>query len=184
MSAVKVKADGLVIPPRDYDGSLEEKAQEAIYFPMKLTGLQSAPFDVNLYVFYGAWLNDRLNGFGYEHQKFLRRWRDYDSSKCKANAGKNRSNPKKDPYLVSFASKIPTLTKYFEKHHADERFYLTNIQARGLKPKKVRDWNNDLWLFPFYTDKSFVPFDAREGGVADFLRRYTCGSKSKRHYNL
>ncbi len=147
--------------------TFETGGRDGIYFPMKLTGLQNAPFDVNLYVFYGAWLNDRINGFGYEHRKFSRRWRDYDSRKCKPNAGKLWAKPKKDSYLVSYASKIANLTKFFAEHYPEDRFYLTNIQAYGLKPVKVREWTSDLWLFPYYTDESFVPYDAREGGVAE-----------------
>ena len=34
--------------------------RDGIYFPMKMTGLQSDPFDVNLYVFYRFWINDKL----------------------------------------------------------------------------------------------------------------------------
>ena len=30
----------------------------------------------------------------------------------------------------------------------------------------VRDWDNDLWMFPYYVDKKMVPYDAEEGGVA------------------
>jgi len=61
---------------------------------------------------------------------------------------------------------IPELTAYFQKRHAGERFYLTNIKAYRMKPADVRQWKNDLWMFPYYTDKSFVPYDARLGGVA------------------
>ena len=45
--------------------------RDGIYFPMKMTGLQAEPFDVNLYVFYKAWINDRLSKFGYEHRGFF-----------------------------------------------------------------------------------------------------------------
>ena len=50
--------------------------------------------------------------------------------------------------------------------HAGKRFYLTNITARGLKPRQVRNWDNDLWMFPYYTDRKMVPYDARPGGPA------------------
>jgi hypothetical protein len=36
----------------------------------------------------------------------------------------------------------------------------------GLKPEAVRQWSDDLWLFPYYVDKNFVPYDARPGGPA------------------
>jgi hypothetical protein len=93
-------------------------------------------------------------------------WRDYDSAECDANAGKTWSAPKSDPYLKSYLSKIPQLERFFQKRHPGKRFYLTNIMARDLKPKDVRDWDNDLWMFPYYTDKEMVPYDKREGGVA------------------
>jgi len=41
------------------------------------------------------------------------------------------------------------------------RFYLTNIMARGLRPEEVCDWTDDLWLYPYYTDPKFTPYDAR-----------------------
>ncbi len=146
--------------------TFETGGRDGIYFPMKMTGLQKDKFDVNLYVFYQAWLNDHINGYGYEHRGFDRRWRDYDSPQCEANAGKAWSAPKSDPYLKGYAGRIPELTRFFQKRHPGKRFYLTNIRALGLKPKDVREWDNDLWMFPYYTDKKMVPYDARKGGPA------------------
>ena len=146
--------------------TFETGGRDGIYFPMKMTGLQKEDFDVNLYVFYRAWLNDHLSGYGFEHRGFERRWRDFDSRSCKANAGKAWSAPKSDPYLEGYAGKIPGLTKYFQKRHPGARFYLTNIYAQGVRPGDVREWDNDLWLFPYYTDKKMVPYDARAGGAA------------------
>lgn len=140
--------------------------RDGIYFPMKLTGLQESPFDVNLYVFYGAWLNDHLNKFGYEHRGFTRKYRDWDSPECEANAGKSYSSPQNDPFLKSMAHRIPLLAALLQKLHPGERYYLTNIQARGLKPADVREWSDDLWLFPYYTNTSFVPYDVRDDGPA------------------
>lgn len=140
--------------------------RDGIYFPMKLTGLQSEPFDVNLYVLYRFWLNDALSKFGYEHRGFQLKFRDWDSPQCEANAGKAYSAPKTDPYLQGYARRIPTLTKFLQAHYPGERFYLTNIAAGNLKPERVREWSDDLWLFPYYTNRAMVPFDARPGGVA------------------
>ena len=140
--------------------------RDGIYFPMKMTGLQEKPFNINLYVFYGAWLNGKLNKYGYVHRGFSLRFRDWDSPKCKANAGKAWSAPQHDPYLRDMARRLPTVTELFQTLHPGERYYLTNIQAFGLKPDKVREWPNDLWLFPYYIDRGFVPFDARPGGPA------------------
>ena len=140
--------------------------KDGIYFPMKMTGLQSAPFDVNLYVFYPAWINDKLNRFGFIHRGFRLQYRDWDSPDCEPNAGKTWSSPSTDPFLAPYASFLPTVEKLFAKLYPGDRFYLTNLQAHGLAPVQVRHWSDDLWLFPYYTDTSFVPFDARPGGPA------------------
>ncbi len=140
--------------------------RDGVYFPMRLTGLQSSRFDVNLYVLYGKWLNDRLNGFGYAHRGFTLSWRDYDSPQCEPNAGKRWSDPGHDPYLASFAYLVPEVAKLCQKLHPGERYYLTNLKAFSLDPSHVRDWSDDLWLFPYYTDPKVVPHDARKDGPA------------------
>jgi len=140
--------------------------RDGIYYPMKMTGLQTQRFDVNLYVFYGAWLNDRLSKFGYIHRGFRLRYRDWDTRACKPNAGKTWSDPAGDPFLKSMASRLPTVTKLFQKLHPGQRYYLTNLQAGGLVPAEVRQWPDDLWLVPYYVNRRFVPFDARPGGPA------------------
>lgn len=140
--------------------------RDGIYFPMKLTGLQSEPFDVNLYVFYRAWLNDKLSQFGYQHRGFHRRYRDWDSPQCEPNGGKAYSLPAEDPFLNNLEHLLPTVTKLFQKLHPGAKYYLTNITASRLKPEDVRAWPDDLWLFPYYTDRSMIPYDARPGGPA------------------
>jgi len=45
-------------------------------------------------------------------------------------------------------------------------YSLTNIRAAGLKPSDVRRWADDLWVFPYYVDRKFVPYDARKDGPA------------------
>lgn len=146
--------------------TFETGGRDGIYFPMRITGLQKSTFDINLYVFYRAWLNDRLNGYGYEKQGFTRNFRDWDSAACKPNAGKTWSSPGVDPYLKGLKKTIPTVSKFFKKHHSGQRFYLTNIQAHGLKPRKVLKAKNDLWMFPYYTNTKIVPYDKRDGGPA------------------
>lgn len=146
--------------------TFETGGRDGIYFPMRITGLQTKPFDINLYVFYRAWINDRINAYGYERQGFQRNFRDWDSRACEPNAGKQWWQAKKDPYLRDYAKRLPTVTKFFKTHHSGARFYLTNIQAHGLRPKKVLAASNDLWLFPYYTNAKFTPFDKRDGGPA------------------
>ena len=133
---------------------------------MRITGLQKERFDVNLYVFYGAWLNDNLNKFGYTRRGFSLNHRDWDTNKCKPNAGKLWSDPGSDPYLRDLKGEIPTVSKFFRKHYNGQRFYLTNLQSHDAKPSSVRKWSNDLWMFPYYTNKKVVPFDKRDGGAA------------------
>jgi len=140
--------------------------RDGIYFPMKMTGLQSDRFDVNLYIFYKAWINDRLNKFGYVHRGFRLRHRDWDTKRCKPNTGKTWSAPKLDVYLKDQAGAIPTVTKLFQKLHPGARYYLTNIYASGLKPDDVRQWADDLWVFPYYVKRDFIPYDARTDGPA------------------
>ncbi|NNM28820.1 MAG: DUF2330 domain-containing protein [Akkermansiaceae bacterium] len=170
-SCIKVREVKLAEGVKDADlhplrFTFETGGRDGIYFPMRLTGLQKKPFDVNLYVFYGAWLNDALDRHGFEHRGFRLVHRDWDTPKCRPNAGKTWSNPRGDPYLRDLSGTIPTVTAYFQKRHPGRRFYLTNLQAYGLKPGNVRDWTNDLWMFPYYLDRKFVPYDARDGGPA------------------
>jgi hypothetical protein len=146
--------------------SFSTGGRDGVYFPMRLTGLQSGPFDVNLYVLHGKWLNDRLNRFGYAHRGFELVWRDFDGPECRPNAGKLWSDPPSDPYLRGFARHVPAVTRLVQKLHPGEPYYLTNIRAQGLRPADVRAWSDDLWLFPYYTDRRVVPLDARPGGPA------------------
>lgn len=146
--------------------SFKTGGRDGIFYPMRMTGLQTAPFNVNLYIFYGAWINDRLSRYGYVHRGFRLHYRDWDTRECKPNAGKTWSSPGDDPFLQSMAPRLPTMTKLFQKLHPGERYYLTNIQAHGLKPADVREWADDLWVFPYYTDREFTPYDARPGGPA------------------
>ncbi|MHC4601204.1 MAG: DUF2330 domain-containing protein, partial [Planctomycetota bacterium] len=138
--------------------------RDGIYFPMKMTGLQTAPFDVNLYVFYRFWINKDLNRFGFVHRDFHLAYRDWDSPACKPDDGKAWDTPEKDPFLKGIASRLPTVKAFFLKRHRGKHFYLTNIKAVQLEPGQVRNWDTDLWLFPHYKDKRFVPYDARRGG--------------------
>ena len=139
--------------------------RDGIYFPMKMTGLQSEPFHVNLYVFYRYWLNDKLNKYGYVHRGFHLNYRDMDSPNCVPDGGKAWSSPQNDPWLNRYDHHFPHVTKLFQKLHPGERYYLTNIRARDLKPDDVRDWSDDLWMFPYYSNQ-MTPYDARPEQVA------------------
>lgn len=146
--------------------SFDTGGRDGIYFPMKMTSLQTEPFDVNLYVFYRYWLNDKLSKYGYRHRGFDLKYRDWDTNRCLTNGGKAWSLPEEDPFLVNLATSVPTVTKFFQNRHPGKKYYLTNIQSKGLKPDDVRQWKDDLWLFPYYTNRAMVPYDARTGGPA------------------
>jgi hypothetical protein len=164
-ACIKVSSEALAseksIDSQPLRFTFETGGTDGIFFPMKLTGLQKDRFNVNLYIFYEAWLNDNLNEFGYKNRGMQLKYRDYDTQACKANAGKNYSVPEEDPFLKSAARKIPTVKKLFQKLYPGKRFYLTNIYANALDPAEVREWSDDLWLYPYYTDRSYVPLDAR-----------------------
>ena len=68
--------------------------------------------------------------------------------------------------MRGYAHLTPNVTKMFEKRHSGKRYYLTNVYAPGVKPAEVLAWKDALWMFPYYTNRNFVPYDAREGGVA------------------
>jgi len=140
--------------------------RDGIYFPMKMTGLQKSPFDVNLYIFCKSWINDKLSKYGYVHRGFRLRYRDWDTPADVPSGGKAYSAPDTDPFLKDQAQRLLTVARLFQKRHPGQKYYLTNIQARGLLPDDVRAWSDDLWLFPYYIDTEFVPFDARSGGPA------------------
>jgi hypothetical protein len=140
--------------------------RDAIYFPMRMTGLQSKPFAVNLYVFYRFWLNDERSRYGFVHRGFVLKYRDWDTPACTMNGGKTWGAPGSDPLLKDQAHLLNRVPAMLRRLHPGERYYLTNIQDGHLEPREVRQWKDDLWLFPYYTNRRFVPFDARPGGVA------------------
>ena len=49
---------------------------DSIYYPMRITGLQNEPFDINLYVFYRYWINYNNNELGVARRGFKLIYRD------------------------------------------------------------------------------------------------------------
>jgi hypothetical protein len=169
-ACVKVAPGAAAESGRPFDAhplrfTFETGGRDGIYFPMRLTGFQESPVSVNLYVFYGKWLNDSLNRYGYTARGFGRNHRDWDGPQCTPNAGKAWDAPATDPFLKPLAGLIPTVAATMARLHPGERFYLTNISAT-FSPAEIRGWIDDLWLFPYYVDRDHVPHDARPGGVA------------------
>ncbi|MEX2188588.1 MAG: DUF2330 domain-containing protein [Pirellulales bacterium] len=163
--AAKELAERKVVDLHPLRFTFKTGGRDGIYFPMRMTGLQSEPFDVNLYVFYRYWINERRGPFGYVHRGMELNYRDWDSPKCEPDGGKAWSAPETDPLLRDLADRVPTVAKFFQARYPGDRFYLTNIQAHGLRPADVRAWADDLWLFPAYRG-DLIPHDARSGGVA------------------
>jgi hypothetical protein len=129
--------------------TFETGGRDGIYFPMKLTGLQTDVFDVNLYVFSRRQLNARLNERGYEHRGFRYKYRGVEHFRTQSTF-------------------VPAFRAFLTEFYPAKRFYLTNLQATQLAPAAIREWKNDLWLFPLYSDPKFVPYDTRRGGPASF----------------
>ena len=163
---VKRESTGEALHPLRFE--FKTGGHDGIYFPMKMTGLQTEPFDINLYVFYKAWINKDLNKFGYAHHNFELKYRDHDTKECKANAGKSWSNPDGDPLLRRASHTIPNVKKLFSKLYPGERFYLTNIISKKVYPQDMRQWKDDLWLFPYYTNRSRTPTDVAAGIASGF----------------
>ena len=111
--------------------SFDTGGRDGIYFPMKMTSLQTEPFDVNLYVFYRYWLNDKLSKYGYRHRGFDLKYRDWDTNRCLTNGGRAWSLPEEDPFLVNLATSVPTVTKFFQNRHPGKKYYPPNIQSKG-----------------------------------------------------
>lgn len=140
--------------------SFKTGRDEGIYFPMKMTGLQSDPFVVNLYIFHRYWIDDKQSEAGYRHRGFRLDYRDWDTSRCESNAGKTYSDPESDPFLGSYSEQIPTVTRLFQKLHPGKRYYLTRIEGQ-FRPEEVRVWEDDLWLHTYRSRSSISPATAR-----------------------
>ncbi len=157
---------GIPVDFRTFRFSFKTGGRDGIYFPMKMSGLQEKPFEVNLYVFYKAWLNDHVSKFGHDNRGFLMRYRDWDTPTCTANAGKNYSDPEHDSFLAAHTNGLVTFSELCQRLHPGAPYYLTHLHSGTLDPQAVRSWSDDLWLFPNYVDPAFVPHDVRPSGPA------------------
>ncbi len=113
-----------------------EKQGEMVY-PLKVSVFQKAPLDVNLYVFADSMINIDYDENGVLTKGFLPRYRE----------GRSRRWSHRH---VEGVSPMLTTRRFFLRNYPHERFFLTNIQARGLKPADIRDWSEDLYIYPQY----------------------------------
>ena len=113
------------------------REEDAMVYPMKLSVFQRSPFDVNLYVFANSQINIDYDEKGVLTRGFSARYED-------------------DSYLMWSHSDIwedlPMLEvrRFFLTNYPRERFFLTNIQARQLDPAEIREWLDDLYIYPQY----------------------------------
>ena len=157
--------------------SFRTGGRDGVYFPMKLTSLQQERFHVNLYVFTSRPLNDRHGPFGFERRGFTSSFSDSwkrrplhsggpGATVSRAPGRPDWSDARRDPYLRDVADKIPTVTELFGESFPGERFIMTSVGARYIRPEDVRAWEGDLWLFPRFGSRRAIPLDFRPGGPA------------------
>jgi len=146
--------------------SFDTGGRDGVYFPMRLTGLQDEPFNVNLHIFHRYWLNDRVNGYGYLHRGLKMAHRDWDTARCQPSGGKSWSDPAGDSFLADAKHIVPSVTKLMQKRHPGRRFYLTTLKATRVLPADILEGRGDYWFFPFYTNPKMIPYDAQAGGPA------------------
>jgi hypothetical protein len=119
--------------------------EDAMVYPMKISGTQSAPMDVNLYVFSSSWINVDTDENGTLASGFDARYKEPDSH----DWSKSDNEPE--------ATQLVRVRQFFLKHHAGESFYLTNIHQERLDPAALRGWADDLYITSdYYTFASWL----------------------------
>jgi hypothetical protein len=110
--------------------------EDAMVYPMKISGYQDEPMDVNIYVFYESWVNVDADEHGALAKGFLAR---YKEGWC-------------DKWSVLQLDEEPLqrVRQLFLNTQPNEFFYLTNIYQRQLKPADIRSWADDLYIYPHY----------------------------------
>jgi hypothetical protein len=114
------------------------RPSDGIFFPMKMTGLQTAPFGINLHVFtLTRFDEDASKG----HEGFAIAYGEDEYTQPRP-----WSKPETDPALARHRGGLRSLTSLFQALHPDERYHLTSLNARHLKPREVRSRRADVWL--------------------------------------
>jgi len=111
--------------------------EDEIVYPLKLSVFQKAPLDVSLYIFADWMINIDYDEKGVLTKKFLSRYEDGDARRWSHEQ-------------VRGALPMVSTRQFFLKNYPRDTFFLTNIQARGLEPAKVREWTEDLCIYPRY----------------------------------
>ncbi len=113
------------------------RQEDEMVYPLKLSVFQKSPLDVNLYIFTDSMINigydekgvrTKLFAARYEEGRLLKWWQ----------------------YEVEDGPEMIRTRQFFLKNYPRESFVLTNIQARGLKPDEIREWTEDLYIYPQY----------------------------------
>ena len=110
--------------------------EDAMVYPMKISGYQDQPMDINIYVFYESWINVDADENGSLAKGFLARYKEGWSDKWST--------------LQLEHEPLQRVRQFFLNTHANEWFYLTNIYQRQLKPADIRAWTEDLYIYPHY----------------------------------
>jgi hypothetical protein len=146
--------------------AFETGGRDGIFFPMKMTSLQTEPFDLALHIFGPAPIDEKESRFGYAHRG-LRPWSPAKSGEGDAAKGSGPGSPPGGGRVGERDfSRMPGVADLLRRVRPGGERYLASIGASGLNPRELDGWADDLWLFPRYHEPGFVPFDARPGGPA------------------
>jgi hypothetical protein len=152
------------LPPLRF--TFETGGRDGVYFPMKMTSLQTEPFDLELHIFSPAPIDENASEYGYAHRGLRREYRDGNEDGDAPREGGFWSALEEDRLWMRDDSHLPSLAELFRRVRPSGKHRLTSIRTRGVRPQALEGWPDDLWVFPRYPDADFVPFDVRPGGPA------------------
>jgi len=112
------------------------RERDKMVYPLKLSVFQKSPLDVNLYVFTDSFIN-----IDYDEKGVLTK-----GFEARLKEGTTRWSHKR----VADVLPMWKTRRFFLKNYARDRFCLTNIQVQGLKPSEIREWSEDLYIYPQY----------------------------------
>jgi len=115
----------------------QTRQEDEMVYPLRLSVFQKSPLDVNLYILSDSPINIDYDEKGvltkgfearYEGDSYVTWWQ----------------------YRVEGGPQMFHTRQFFLKNYPRESFILTNIQAWGLKPDDIREWTEDLYIYPRY----------------------------------
>ncbi len=139
-AAIKVRdaiAEGEGVDLHPLRFTFKTREEDAMVYPLKLSAFQNTPLDVNLYVFADWTLN-----IDYDEKAVLTK---RFNARYESGSARKWSHEEVEGTLPMLATR-----RFFLKNYPHETFFLTNIQALGLRPDDIRDWTEDLYIYPQY----------------------------------